>query len=91
MTEQMPPDYSSWYVAGANILSASPAGEPMAWEYRPRKHSLETLNQSACDGLANVRDDLRSHGADVQALDRERNAARLPIGELGTGVSSILK
>ena len=32
----------------------------------------KTWNQSACDSLANVRHDLRSHGADVQALDRER-------------------
>lgn len=31
-----------------------------------------TWNQSACESLANVRHDLRSHGADVQALDRER-------------------
>jgi hypothetical protein len=32
----------------------------------------KTWNQSACDSLANVRHDLRSQGADVQALDRER-------------------
>jgi hypothetical protein len=32
----------------------------------------KTWNQSACDSLANVRHDLRSHGAEVQALDRER-------------------
>ncbi len=32
----------------------------------------KTWNQSACESLASVRHDLRSHGAEVQALDRER-------------------
>lgn len=32
----------------------------------------KSLNQITCESLANVRHDLRSHGADVQALDRER-------------------
>ena len=32
----------------------------------------KTWNQSACESLANVRHDLRSHRADVQAFDRER-------------------
>jgi len=32
----------------------------------------KTWNQSACESLANVRHDLRSHGSDVRALDHER-------------------
>lgn len=32
----------------------------------------KTWNQSACESLANVRHELRTRGADVQALDRER-------------------
>jgi len=32
----------------------------------------KTWNQSACESLASVRHDLRSHGNDVRALDHER-------------------
>jgi len=32
----------------------------------------KTWNQSACESLASVRHDLRSHDSDVRALDRER-------------------
>lgn len=32
----------------------------------------KSWNQGVCEGLANVRHDLRTRGADVQALDRER-------------------
>ncbi len=32
----------------------------------------KTWNQSACESLASVRHDLRSHGSDVRALDHER-------------------